>query len=170
MTLQTIHTNGYNPVVKLVNRAADTVAAYVATGTAPHNVQAETEATARCLLIRGTLESFIRFCYVNSDGVFVNLSGNYQIPTGVYVPFGSGGKQRKASGRARLTHTERFVVRRWLLSQYRKGNSPVFTYDPNARRWCVNTVRYPTVDSALAWLQAHPLSPQSFLAIKGKIN
>lgn len=157
---------------KLVNRAAEMIGAYGATGSAPSNVDAETIAMARCELIKQSLGLFIRFCYQrDASGFYCNLSGNTFIPRGVYAPFSHAGKQRSAIGtRAQLTKDEREVVRAWLMWLKQNRRFPVFFYAADRRRWCVDTMRYSDEAAALAWLEREALTPKNFLAIKAQLQ
>lgn len=157
---------------QFVNRASEVVGAYGNFQTAPANVDAETEALARCELIGQVMDLFIRYCYKQDDnGIFVHLSGNCMIPGGIYTPWGSAGKGQGAPGRAQLTYTERMVVRVWLRAA-RKSRTimPVFYYNVPSRRWMVDTVRYKTMDEALAWLQSHRIQPATYVMIAKGIN
>lgn len=146
---------------KFVDRAAVEVGAYGNHRTAHELVNAETIAAARCQLVNGELASFTEFCYEQVDGWFVNLSGNSQIPTGVWAPWGS-------SGRGRLSRLERDITRLWLkaLAQQAKKTGkakPLFFYNAGSRRWHVDTVTYPTVEDARRWLEASALTPKTWL-------
>lgn len=161
---------------QFVERASDLAGSYGNYATAPANVDAETQAAPRCELIHQVLELFIHFCYQKDDnGIFSNLSGNSQIPQGIYVPWGSAGKPRRRGpsgrGRARLSYTERQAVRVWLRAlRKNRGPQPVFHYSSPARRWFVDTQRYKTTDEALAWLQAHRLQPAAYVMIVNGLN
>lgn len=157
--------------VNLVNRAADVVGAYGTHGSAQSNYGAEVEATARCTLIAGVLDGFIRYCYQGENGVYWNLSGNCTLPTGTYTPFSSAGKRRGDNGRAQLTHTERAIVRTWLIGLSKsRTNKPLFYYDSTCRRWVVDTVRYQTVEDAINWLQSNRLDAKTYLLLKNRLQ
>lgn len=155
-----IHTKTLN---NFLDRAAMDVGAYGNHRTSHDLVDAESIATARCQLVNGELESFTRYCYQQQGSWFVNLSGNSQIPTGVWSPWGS-------SGKGRLSRMERDVVRAWLnaLSKNR-GPKPLFFYNTTSRRWYVDTTRYPTIQDALIWLQNNKLDAKSWLTIQGRL-
>jgi hypothetical protein len=149
----------------LVERAAALSGAYGNFRTAPELVDAETIATARCQLAYQAIELFIHFCYHQSDnGYFINLAGNSQIPTGVWTPWGS-------SGKSQLTHSERRIVRAWLLMLKRQhGARPLFFYVPEERRWHIDTFRYPTLEEALTWLGEYKLTPKTWLNLKSSVT
>lgn len=153
---------------QFVERASEVVGAYGNFQTAPENVNAETIAAGRCELIRQVMENFIRWCYHrNEAGLLVNLQGNSVIPSGAYVPWGAGGKQRGTTGKTQLTRGEREVTRQWLaiLRKDRNGRKSPFFYDASTRRWCLDIVRYPTEQSALQWLAANLVTPADYVAI-----
>lgn len=172
MTEDNSYHQATSAAARAVNRAADVVGSYSTFGVAPENVSATIEAEARCRLIFGVLESFTRFCYESSGSVLVNLSGNFRIPGGVYVPFGSSGKHRKnAKGRRpQLTQQEREIVRLWLLWLHQKGKRPVFYYDIHSRRWNVDTAAYKNLEQALDWLKTNVLLPKNYLYFKGQLK
>lgn len=149
---------------KFLVRAQMDVGAYGNYRTTHDLVDAEAIAGARCVLVNGELESFTHFCYQKVDGWFCNLSGNTQIPTGVWAPWGS-------SGKGRLTRMERDTVRAWLHAlNRRQGMKPVYFYVPASRRWHVDTTRYSTVESALEWLNANRLGAKTWLRIQARLQ
>lgn len=149
---------------KFLVRAQMDVGAYGNYRTTHDLVDAEAIAEARCTLVNGELESFTRFCYQQQGSWFVNLSGNSQIPTGVWAPWGS-------SGKGRLTRMERDTVRAWLHALNRRQTlKPVYFYSPSSRRWHVDTTRYPTVESALKWLNSNRLGAKTWLRIQSRLH
>lgn len=157
---------------QFAERASEMVGAYGSFQTAPANVDAETEAAARCELIGQVMELFIRYCYRQDDnGILVHLSGNCMIPQGIFTPWGAAGKGQGAPGRAQLTFTERKVVRVWLRAARKsRGVMPVFYYNDRSRRWMVDTVRYPSEAEALAWLKMAKLQPAGYVMIVKGLN
>lgn len=157
---------------QFVERASDLAGSYGNYGAAPANVEAETAALPRCELIHQVLDLFIRYCYQqDGNGIYSHLSGNCQIPQGVYVPWGSAGKSRNAPGRAQLSYTERQAVRVWLRAlRKQRGQQPVFYYSHSARRWFVDTQRYRTATDALAWLSTNRLQPTAYVMIVNGLN
>jgi hypothetical protein len=148
---------------KFLDRAALDVGAYGTHRTAHDLVEAEAIAGARCQLVNGELEAFTRFCYQKQGSWFVNLSGNTQIPTGTWVPWGS-------SGKGRLSRLERDTVRSWLNAQARqRGPKPLYFYNRSSRRWHVDTGRYQTLDEALGWVQSNRLDGGLWLSIQGRL-
>ncbi len=149
---------------KFLVRAQLDVGAYGNYRTTHDLVDAEAIAEARCTLVNGELESFTHFCYQKLSGWFVNLSGNTQIPTGVWAPWGS-------SGKGRLTRMERDTVRAWLHALNRgRGLKPVYVYASSARRWHVDTTRYPSLDAALEWLSANKIDAKTWLRIQARLQ
>lgn len=157
---------------QFVERASDLAGSYGNYQTAPANVEAETAALPRCELIYQVMDLFIRYCYQqDGNGIYSHLSGNCQIPQGVYVPWSSAGKSRRAPGRAQLSYTERQAVRVWLRAlRKQRGQRPVFYYSAPARRWFVDTQRYRTAAAALAWLNEHRLQPAAYVMIVNGLN
>ena len=144
---------------KFVERAATLSGAYGNFRTAPELVDAETIAAARCQLAHQTIELFIYFVYQQEEtGIFRNLTGNSLIPSGVWTPWG-------ASGKSKLTRGERTVVRSWLMLLKHTRRFPVFFYVAPSRRWAVDTFRYPTLEEALAWLNANRLDAKTWLTL-----
>lgn len=157
-----------NQLNRFVERASEVTGAYGNFQTAPENVDAETIAAARCELIRQVVEMFTRWAYKrNESGVLINLVGNSTVPPGAYVPWATQGKRRGESGRPTLSRGERAVCRAWLalLRRDRNGRKSPYWYDATTRRWCVDTVRYPTEASVLAWLSANLLTPKDYVAL-----
>lgn len=157
---------------QFVERASEVTGAYGNFQTAPANVDAETEAAARCELIGQVMEMFVRYCYRRDDnGIFIHLSGNCMVPQGIFTPWGSAGKGQGAPGRAQLTFTERMVVRVWLRAARKgRGAMPVFYYNDKSRRWMVDTVRYPSEAEALGWLASARLQPAGYVMIAKGLN
>ncbi len=159
-------------IEKLAARAMELTGAYGVTGHHPDQVDAVAIATARCALIRQSLELFTMFCYQqNAHGVFVNLSGNTGIPTGVWTPWGSAGKPRgsREKQRAQLTKDERLIVRTWLVGLKKDRRFPVFFYHAPARRWHVDTTRYHDLSDAMGWLDRNQLDANRFVQIKNSL-
>jgi len=145
-------------------RAQLDVGAYGNHRTTHDLVEAEAIAAARCTLVNGEMETFTHFCYQQVGGWFCNLSGNSQIPTGTWAPWGS-------SGKGRLTRMERDTVRAWLHALNRgRGLKPVFFYSQSSRRWHVDTMRYPSIESALEWLKGNQLDPKTWLRIHARLQ
>ena len=149
---------------KFLVRATLDTGAYGNHRTTHDLVDAEGIAAARCKLVNAEVESFTRFCYQQIDGWFCNLSGNTQIPSGTWAPWGS-------SGKGRLTRHERDIVRAWLnaLAGVR-GPKPLYFYSRSARRWHVDTVRYPTLEDALEWVKHNQLDTKTWLRIAAKLK
>jgi hypothetical protein len=165
-------------ISQLAARAAQLTGCYGATGQHPDQVDAITIATARCEVIRQSLELFIQFVYqVDSNGFFVNLSGNTSIPVGVWTPWSSAGKPRsrlddqgrRIAMRAQLSEQERKIVRTWLNGLKRDRRFPAFFYHAPARRWYVDTTRYHDLADACAWLDRNRLDATTFVAIKNTL-
>ena len=149
---------------KFLDRAALDVGAYGNHRTAHELVEAEAIAAARCQLVNGELEAFTRFCYQQQGSWYVNLSGNTQIPTGTWAPWGS-------SGKGRLSRMERDIVRAWLNALARqRGPKPLYFYSNASRRWHVDTTRYPTVQDALAWVENNRLDAKLWLGIQARLQ
>lgn len=157
----TIHTKTLD---KFLDRAALDVGAYGNHKTSHELVEAEAIAAARCQLINGELDAFTRFCYQQQGSWFVNLSGNTQIPSGTWTPWGS-------SGKGRLSRMERDVVRAWLKALARqRGPKPLYFYNASSRRWHVDTTRYQTLQDALGWVASVQLDAKTWLAIQGRLR
>jgi Uri superfamily endonuclease len=149
---------------KFVERAAIEVGAYGNHRTAHDLVDAETIAAARCQLANGELDSFTRFCYQREGNWLVNLSGNSQIPSGTWAPWGS-------SGKGRLSRLERDVVRLWLTAlSKQRGPKPLYFYSDSSRRWHVDSLRYPALEDALKWLADNQLNAKLWLHIQGRLQ
>jgi hypothetical protein len=146
---------------KFLSRAAELTGAYGNYRTAPDLVYAETIAAARCKLVYSEMELFTNFCYqMDSKGRYLHLAGGSQISPGVWTPWGG-------SGKSALTRLERDVVRCWLLSLNNgRPPLPVFFYIAQSRRWYVDTMRYESVQDALAWLNRHQLTPKTWLNVQ----
>lgn len=148
---------------KFLDRAALDVGAYGNHRTAHDLVEAEAIASARCQLVNGELEAFTRFCYQQHGNWFVNLSGNSQIPTGTWSPWGS-------SGKGRLSRLERDIVRAWLNALGRQRvPRPLYFYSKASRRWHVDTVRYQTLQDAIGWVESNKLDAKLWLGIQARL-
>jgi hypothetical protein len=153
---------------QFVERASEIVGAYGNFQTAPENVEAETIAAARCELIRQVFTGFAAWAYQRGAGGHLhNLGGNCMVPAGAYIPWSHAGKRRSETGKPALTRGERAIMRAWLigLRKERNGRKPPFFYDADARRWFVDTVRYPDEGSARAWWEVNALTPAQYLSI-----
>lgn len=149
---------------KFLVRAQLDVGAYGNYRTSHDLIDAEAIAAARCALVNGEMETFTHFCYQKEGNWFRNLSGNSQIPSGTWAPWGS-------SGKGRLSRMERDTVRAWLNALARnKAPKPLYFYSRSARRWHVDTLRYPTLDDALEWLRRTQLDPKTWLQIEAKLK
>jgi len=162
-------------IERFVDRAANIVGAFGSYGTMPDQVDAETLALGSCTHIRHVLDLFIRFVYRQTpDGIFVNITGNGSIPTGVWTPWASAGKPRRSAGsrtdgnkkRAQLTETERIVVREWLKLLAANRRFPLFVYRSTSRRWYVDIQRYDNEADGLAWLKGNSIDAKTFVALK----
>lgn len=144
-------------LASIVDRAAEVTGAYGNYRTLPERVDAETLAMARCTSINQEVEAFIRFAYRKDEGGrFINLRSNSQIPKGIWTPWGS-------SGKSSLTRTERDTLRRYLFSLGHSNRPPRPLFFYLSRHWHVNTGVYPTVESALDWLERNKMTAALWL-------
>ncbi len=151
-------------LTKFLERAQQEIGAFGNFRTTHELVEAEAIAAARCSLVNAELDSFTHFCYQKEGEWFCNLSGNTQIPTGIWAPWG-------ASGKGRLTRMERDTVRAWLRALGNaKALKPVYFYSPSSRRWNVDTLRYPTLESANEWLTNNRIDGKTWLRIQARLR
>jgi hypothetical protein len=137
-------------IENLLVRASQLTGAYGNTGHPPERVDVAAIAAGHCALINIELELFIRFCYVKQGERFIHLSGNSQIPQGVFTPWGSKGA---------LTRTESDTIRTYLL----RIRDPHKLFFYVGRRWYVDTFTYPDLASALAWLTKYKITADRWL-------
>ncbi len=158
-------------IERFVDRAANLIGAYGNFSASPSQVDAETLALGSCAQIRQVLELFIKFVYRKSpDGLYVNITGNGSIPTGIYAPWSHKGKPVGSKGsRAQLTETERDIVREWLKLLASNRRYPLFVYRADSRRWHVDILRYDSEAEGLAWLNKSIIDAKTFVAIKSRI-
>lgn len=144
-------------ILRHIERAAKVAGTYGATRMTPERHDAETRVAPLVKTINLALEAFVHFCYVdNVAGTLVNVMAHGAIPRGVWTPWGSSGK----SG---LTRAQRDAARAWLLWLDAHKRRPLFWYMSEERRWYIDLQLYPTLDEALAWLSAHPMTPAIYL-------
>lgn len=146
---------------KVVNRAADFTGSYGHTRTAPERSDALALAALSAKAADQQLELFARWCYEQATpgGIYVNVLADGQIPTGAWTPWG-------ASGKSKMTRTDRDILRRWLLTMQQGRHFPLWFYRPENRRWHVDLFRYADLTEALNWLSRHPIHPQDWLNLR----
>ena len=146
---------------KVVNRAADFAGSYGHTRTAPERSDGLALAALAAKAADQQLELFARWCYEQATpgGSFTHILPDGQIPTGVWTPWG-------ASGKSRMTRTDRDILRRWLLALQQGRAFPLWFYRKDARRWYVDLTRYGDLTEALDWLKRHPIHSQDWLNLR----
>lgn len=150
-----IQTFGINDLVKIVDRAAAIVGTYGHSRTTPERVDAMTRAGLTVEHVYQELEAFTRFVYMQApNGRLLHVQPNGQFAYGICTPW---------RGVSTLTSTERSILRKWLLLKADHRLRPPFLYSPDTRRWHLDLKRYPTVDSALEWLDRHKLTAGEWL-------
>jgi hypothetical protein len=143
----------------IVTRAASFAGAYGNTRTTPKRADARSLAKLSAAAAMQQLELFARWCYERAEnGYLKHILPTGQIPSGAYTPWG-------ASGKSGMTRTDRAVLRVWLYLVDEKGYDPVWVYVEEQRRWYVDLMNYPSLASALDWLQQTPIHATDWLNI-----
>lgn len=147
---------------KVVNRAVEFTGAYSNHRVAPAQVDNLALAQLSATDAMHKMQTFAHWCYERTDaGAFVHILPNGQIPSGAWVPWG-------ASGKGKMTRTDRDVVRRWLCVLRDRRHFPPWFYYTDQRRWYVDLMRYDSVVEALDWLTKHPIHPRDWLNLSSK--
>lgn len=143
----------------IVTRAATFAGAYGNTRTTPERVDALAIAQLSVIAAMQQLELFAHWCYQRAEtGQLLYILPSGQLPSGAYTPWG-------ASGKSGMTRPDRDILRVWLALVDEKGLDPVWVYVSAQRRWYVDLMNYPSLASALDWLQQTPIHPQDWLTI-----
>lgn len=144
----------------IVSRAAAFAGAYGNTRTTPDRVDALAIAQLSATAAMQQLELFAQWCYQRADsGQLMHILPAGQVPTGSYTPWG-------ASGKSGMTRTDRDILRVWLYLVNEKGLYPLWVYVDDERRWYVDLMHYPTLPTALDWLQQTPIHAPDWLNIR----
>lgn len=139
------------------NRAVEFTGAYANVRAAPAQVEHLSIAALSATDATHRMEAFALWCYERDErGRLVHILPNGQIPSGRYTPWG-------ASGKSRMTRTDRDVLRRWLCIERNARRFPPWFYHADQRRWYVDLMRYDELSEALTWLAKHPIQPRDWL-------
>lgn len=144
---------------RIVNRAAEFTGTYGNVRITPGEVDALGLAQLSAQSAGQQLELFAHWCYQrNEQNRFIHILPNGQIPSGAWTPWG-------ASGKSKMTRTDRDILRRWLWAERENRHFPPWFYYPNQRRWYVDLMRYDSLEDALRWLARHPINPRDWLRL-----
>lgn len=151
----TIVTTPVGDLMRIVARAAEVTGSYGRTRTRPERVNAMTRASLIVEHVHQELEAFTRFVYERDPaGRLYHVLPDGQIAPGSHTPW---------RGASTLTRPQRDRVRKWLLLKADSRLRPPFLYADDTRRWYLDFKRYPTVESALLWLDRHRLTGGEWL-------
>lgn len=153
----TIIAQPVNDLLRTVARAADITASYGHARTKPEQIDGLTRAMLSVAHVQQELESFARFVYMRdpSNRRWLHLLPDGTLAPGVHTPW------RGPS--STLTRNQQDKMRAWWRLKLESRLRPPLRWDHGIKRWSVDLVRYPTLDGALAWLDAHRITATEWI-------
>jgi hypothetical protein len=146
-------------LLRVVDNASAIVGSYGRTRQPPQRIDRIALAELVAEHANQEMEAFFRFLYIPSPAVgrYVNLTADGCLRYGVLTPW---------RGASQLTWPQKRILGRWaLLKAQDRVPSPLYFA---GRRWRVNLVRFPTVETALEWLSRHALTGNRWLVLSEK--
>lgn len=148
-----------NKIITTLERKGDIVAArperHSAVRKAAETLSRRNHDQAVVELLNEALGAAVRLCYERNDDGTPSSVDHVTARILVPLPWGAGGRTRWG-----LRRMEADTMRKIMLA--RQDGPGLFLYDRSRRSWFLNTVDFPTLRSALAYVAQQPLTVQEY--------